>query len=217
MRQFSTETEFFIMFSRCRHVREIVSPSESPNHASSHLLPNTSLIPKTSNRCSNSVNNPNSLSVISVQSPTHTSVSPIQSPSHTPSIASPVIPSTCAFPVKLSTHAHSSVPPVCKNTSSTCKAPLSTASALSTRHVNIREATDKEYHKNFERMKTQYAKRKRHQFNSYCAGHSVMVRLSKNEQSLTDMPCLLRYITEVRRDLYQLKYKLLVNVVNVYV
>ena len=93
MRQFSIENTLSCSLN-VDNVSENVSPSESPIHASSHLLPNTSLIPKTSNRCSNSVNSPTSLSVFSVQSPTHTSVSPVQSPSHTPSITSPVIPST---------------------------------------------------------------------------------------------------------------------------
>ena len=74
----------------------------------------------------------------------------------------------------------------------------------STRHVNIREAADKEYLKNVERMKTQCAKRKRHQCNTYCAGDSVTVQVPKHERSSTDMPRLLCYVYEVRHDLYQL-------------
>ena len=85
------------------NVSENGSPSENPNHASSHLLPNTSLIPKTLNRSSNSVNSHTSVPVFTVQSPTHTSASPVQSPSHvTPSVTSPVKP----------TFTHSSVSPV---------------------------------------------------------------------------------------------------------
>ena len=95
------------IFSSCSldvdNVSENGSPSENPDHASSHLLPNTSLIPKTLNRSSNSVNSHTSVPVFTVQSPTHTSASPVQSPSHvTPSITSPVKP----------TFTHSSVSPV---------------------------------------------------------------------------------------------------------
>ena len=81
---------------------------------------------------------------------------------------------------------------------------LSTLST-STCHVNIREEADKEYLKNVERMKIQYAKRRQHQCNTYCAGDTVTVRVPKNEQSSTDMPCLLCYANEVRHDLYQLQ------------
>ena len=163
-------------------------------------LPNTSLIPKTLNRSSNSVNSRTSVAVFTVQSPTHTLASPVQSPSHTPSITSPVKPTihtrssvspvqspshtrSVTSPVKPSTCSHSSVSPVCKNTSSSCKPLLATDSALTTsnRHVNVREAGDKEYHKNVERMTTQYAKRKQHQCNTYCAGDSVTVRVPTNE------------------------------------
>ena len=67
-----------------------------------------------------------SLSITSPVKPkmhTHSSVSPVQSPSHTHSVTSPVQPSTSS---------HSLVSPVCKNTSSSCKSPLSTNSALTT-------------------------------------------------------------------------------------
>ena len=119
------------------------------------------------NRSSNSVNIHTSVAVFTVQFPTHTSASPVQSPSHvTPSITSPVKPTfthssvspvqspshtrSVTSPVKPSTHSHSSVSPAC------CKPPLATDSALTTsnRHVNAREAADKEYRKNVERMKT---------------------------------------------------------------
>ena len=115
-------------------------------------------------------------------------------PSYTYSVTSPVKPST---------RSHSSVSPVFKNSSSSCKPSLATDSALTTsnRHVNVREAADKEYRKNVERMKTQYAKRKRHQCNTYCAGDSVTVRVPTNERSSTDMPRLLCYVAEVRHDL----------------
>ena len=215
------------------NVSENGSPSKNPNHASSHLLPNTSLIPKTLNRSSNSVNSHTSVPVFTVQSPTHTSASPVQSPSHvTPLITSSVKPTfthssvppvqlpsysssiispdkptiqtsssvspiqspshthSVTSPVKPSTHSHSSVSPAC------CKPPLATDSALTTsnRHVNVREAADKEYRKNVERMKTQY-----------CAGDSVTVWVPTNERSSTDMPRLLCYVAEVRHDLYQLQ------------
>ena len=138
------------------NVNENVSPLENPNNASSHLLPNTSLIPKTLNRSSNSVNSHTSVAVFTVQSPTHTSASPVQSLTHTPSITSPVKPTihthssvspvqspslthSVASPVKPSTHSNSSVSPVFKNTSSSCKPPLATDSALTTsnRHVDV--------------------------------------------------------------------------------
>ena len=225
-------TEYFSSYSLdVDNVSDNVSPSENPNHASSHLLPNTSLIPKTLNRSSNSVNSHTSVAVFTVQSPTHTSASPVQSPTHTPSITSPVKPTfthssvspvqstsygpsitspvnqqsipihqccrfshhltvlqsplllnqsvhqCCLFnhhltvlqspfllnqqsipihqcrlfsespshthsvtsPVKPSSRSHSSVSPVCLNTSSSCKPPLATDSALTTsnRHVNV--------------------------------------------------------------------------------
>ena len=285
------------IFSSCSLDVDNVSENGSPpNHASSHLLPNTSLIPKTLNRSSNSVNSHTSVPLFTVQSSTHTSaspvqspshvspsitspvkptfthssvspvqspshsssiatpvkptiqtsssVSPIQSPSHTHSVTSPVKPSTHSHssvspvqspshtrsvtsPVKPSTHSHSSVSPVqspshtrsvtspvkpsthshSSVSTACCKPPLATDSALTTsnRHVNVREAADKEYRKNVERMKTQYAKRKQHQCNTYCAGDSVTVRVPTNERSSTDMPRLLCYVAEVRHDLYQLQ------------
>ena len=98
---------FFICSLDVDNVSENVSPSENPNHASSHLLPNTSLIPKALNRSSNSVNSHTSVAVFTVQSPTHSSASPVQSPSHTPSITSPVKPTfTCSSvsPVQSPSH-----------------------------------------------------------------------------------------------------------------
>ena len=113
------------IFSSCSLDVDNVSENGSPpNHASSHLLPNTSLIPKTLNWSSNSVNSHTSVPVFTVQSPTHTSASPVQSPSHvTPSITSPVKPTfthssvspiqspshtrSVTSPVKPSTHSHS--------------------------------------------------------------------------------------------------------------
>ncbi|KAL5473842.1 hypothetical protein EMCRGX_G028404 [Ephydatia muelleri] len=58
-------------------------------------------------------------------------------------------------------------PPLAKRTSSDISEPSLSTLTTSTRHVNKREAADKEYLKNVERMKTQYAKRKRHQCNTY--------------------------------------------------
>ena len=77
---------------------------------------------------------------------------------------------------------------------------------LPARHVNIREAADKKYLKNVERMKTQYAKRKQHQCNTtHGAEDTVTVRVPKNERSSANMPRLLCYVNEVRHDLYQLE------------
>eukprot|EP00731_Ephydatia_muelleri_P025035 Em0017g118a len=53
-------------------------------------------------------------------------------------------------------------------------------------------------------MKTQYAKRKLHQCNTYGAGDTVTVWVPKNERSSTDMPRLLCYVNEDTHDLYQL-------------
>ncbi|KAL5475273.1 hypothetical protein EMCRGX_G027353 [Ephydatia muelleri] len=74
----------------------------------------------------------------------------------------------------------------------------------STRHLKIREDADNEYRKNAERMKIQYAKRKRHQIKTYSAGDSVTVRIPRNERSSTDMPRLLCYILEAKNDQYRL-------------
>ena len=75
----------------------------------------------------------------------------------------------------------------------------------STRHLKIREDADNEYRKNAERMKIQYAKRKRHQIKTYSAGDGVTVRIPRNERSSTDMPRLLCYILEAKNDQYRLQ------------
>ncbi|KAL5489386.1 hypothetical protein EMCRGX_G018475 [Ephydatia muelleri] len=75
----------------------------------------------------------------------------------------------------------------------------------STRHLKIREDADNEYRINAERMKIQYAKRKRHQIKTYSAGDSVTVRIPRNERSSTDMPRLLCYILEAKNDQYRLQ------------
>ena len=75
----------------------------------------------------------------------------------------------------------------------------------STRHLKIREEADNEYRKNAERMKIQYAKRKRHQINLQEIQCSVTVRIPRNERSSTDMPRLLCYILEAKNDHYRLR------------
>ena len=64
-------------------------------------------------------------------------------------------------------------------------------------HPSSKEA-DNEYRKNAERMKIQYAKRKRHQIKTYSAGECHSIRIPKNERSSTDMPRLLCYILEAK-------------------
>ncbi|KAL5497104.1 hypothetical protein EMCRGX_G013509 [Ephydatia muelleri] len=117
---------------------------------------------------------------------THSSVSPVQQAS---SITSPVKPSSftrssvspvwqgssITSPVKPSSFIRSSVSPVRQAShspsvtspnSSDISEPSLSALTTSTCHVNIREEADKEYLKNVERMKIQYAKRRQHQCNT---------------------------------------------------
>ena len=72
-------------------------------------------------------------------------------------------------------------------------------------HKAIREAAHLEYRKNAERMKLQYAKRKRKQVTVYNFGDTVTLHIPRSECSKTDMSRLLCYVFEVKRGLHRLQ------------
>ena len=69
----------------------------------------------------------------------------------------------------------------------------------------IRKEADFEYRKNAERMKLQYAKRKRQQIASYNEGDPVTLRIPRSERSKTDMTRLLCYVLKIKRGLHRLQ------------
>ena len=76
--------------------------------------------------------------------------------------------------------------------------PFSTLST-SEHHHNIRELADKHYQKNAEKMKLQYAKKKRRKVVAFSPGDNVTLRIPRNERSSSDMPRLLCCVLEVKQ------------------
>ena len=82
--------------------------------------------------------------------------------------------------------------------------PFSTLNT-SEHHRSIRELADKHYRKNAEKMKLQYAKKKRHQVVTFSSGDNVTLRIPRNERSSSDMPRLLCRVLEVKRGQHRLQ------------
>ena len=82
--------------------------------------------------------------------------------------------------------------------------PFSTLNT-SEHHRSIRELADKHYRKNAEKMKLQYAKKKRHQVVTFSSGDNVTLRIPRNERSSSDMLRLLCHVLEVKRGQHRLQ------------